>query len=451
MSGEHTNDAGNAARFCALFGERVRYSRAEDRWLVSDGKRWVYGSLGRVYQLGKQAMQEYLLQAIEAGKDGQIKHAVRSLDHSRITAMLNSASADLEIDIEQLDAHPLLLNFTNGTLDLETGTLREHRREDFLTKIIQCDYDPAAQAPTFQKVLAHATGGSQPLLDYLEQVFGYAVTGKTGEKAFFVFYGPSNTGKTTVLNAIRETFQEYSTTIQIETLMATRHGELSNNQQADLADLRGVRFAQTSEVESGQRLKEGLIKRITQGVGKIKAARKFQDPIQFTESHKLFIDANHRPEIRDGVGVWERLHCVPFMRVVPPEEQDQGIHEKLTAEDEGIAAWVVAGALKWLKAGRLVKPKEVLAAGQEYRESQDVMGEWIAECCELDPNGWAESSKLLESFNQYADKNGGHGLDARKFKDSLLARGGITFRKRKTANVFEGIGLKSEFESDQLA
>ena len=338
-----------------------------------------------------------------------------------------------------MDASPWLLNFEDGTFDLKADTFREHRREDFITKLAHCPYDPEAPAPTFHKVLQHVTGGSAGLLEYLQQVFGYALTGITTEKAFFVFYGPSGTGKTTLLDAIRRTFEEYSCSVQIETLMA--HGrDLSNNQQSDLADLRGARFAQTSEVESGQRLKEGLIKRLTQGTGKMKAARKFQEHIEWCESHKLFIDANHRPEVKDGVGIWERLHCVPFSNVLRPEDQDLKVHERLAGECAGIAAWVVQGALAWIRAGKLEKPREVLMSNDEYRVSQDAMGDWIEECCSIDPKASAKSKALLDSFNQHSHAGGGRSIDARKFKERLTARG-ISSDKRKDGNWYVGIGL----------
>jgi putative DNA primase/helicase len=445
MTSSYKNDAGNAERIRALFGRDMLFSRLERSWLVWDGCRWVSDPGGRVYRLAKLTMAEFLRQAVESGNGDQERFARDSLNDNRIKAALNSLRAEVEVDPKDMDSHPLLLNFMNGTVDLETGILREHRREDRITKLVHCDYDATATAPTFQKVMQHVTGGAQTVLSYLQQVFGYALTGKTGEKAFWVFYGPSGTGKTTVLNAIRNTFSEYSTSLQIETLMADRSSGLSNNQQSDLADLRGARFAQTSEVESGQRLKEGLIKRLTQGTGLIKAARKFQEQVQFAETHKLFIDANHRPEIKDGVGVWERLHCVPFLRVVPAKEQDQDVHAKLEAEGAGIAAWVVAGALAWLQAGRLVKPAEVLAAGSDYQESQDVMGEWIAESCELGPQMSGVCSRLLESYNHHVGEFGGRSLDARRFKERLLSRGGITDKRRKDARIYEGIGLKQEF------
>src|ERR1700693_3784585 len=113
----------------------------------------------------------------------------------------------------------------------------------------------------------------------------------------------------------------------------------NNNSQADLADLRGARFVVTSETEEGQRLAEGKLKRITQGMGKIKATRKYENPIEFPETHKLWIDANHRPVIRGtDAAIWNRLYTVPFTVTIPPEEIDRTLLSKLLQEAEGVLA-----------------------------------------------------------------------------------------------------------------
>ena len=122
--------------------------------------------------------------------------------------------------------------------------------------------------------------------------------GTTEEKAAFVLFGKGNNGKTTLLSTYLLLLEEYSALLQVDTLMSRQE---SNNTQADLADLRGARFVMTSEAEEGQRLSQGKLKRITQGMGKIKATRKYQNPIEFPETHKLWMDTNSKPMIRAGL------------------------------------------------------------------------------------------------------------------------------------------------------
>ena len=113
-----------------------------------------------------------------------------------------------------------------------------------------------------------------------------------------MLFGNGNNGKTTLLSTFLLLLEEYSALLQVDTLMSRQE---SNNTQADLADLRGARFVMTSEAEEGQRLSQGKLKRITQGMGKIKATRKYQNPIDFPETHKLWMDTNSKPMIRAGL------------------------------------------------------------------------------------------------------------------------------------------------------
>jgi phage/plasmid-associated DNA primase len=87
------------------------------------------------------------------------------------------------------------------------------------------------------------------LIDFLQKAFGYSITGVTSEKAVFLLLGGGDNGKTTLLELFRFLLDEYAVLLQIDTLM-TRTQE-SNNAQSDLADLRGARFAMTSETEGG--------------------------------------------------------------------------------------------------------------------------------------------------------------------------------------------------------
>ena len=83
----------------------------------------------------------------------------------------------------------------------------------------------------------------------------------------------------------------------------------------------------TSETEEGQRLSQGKLKRITQGMGKIKATRKYENPIEFPETHKLWMDTNSKPTIRaaDDQATFNRLHPIPFTVTIPPEEIDNAM------------------------------------------------------------------------------------------------------------------------------
>jgi putative DNA primase/helicase len=193
--------------------------------------------------------------------------------------------------------------------------------------------------------------GKENLLEFLRLAVGYSMTGTTREKVVFFCYGEGgDNGKTTFLGTLRALFGEYGQLLSIDTLMTKQQED--NNVKADLADLFGARFVMTSEVDDGQRLSEGRLKKITQGDAPIKACRKYENPFEFPESHKLWIDCNYLPVISTGgKALWNRIRVIPWLITIPKPEQDPELKAKFISEAEGILAWAIGGAVDWYRRG----------------------------------------------------------------------------------------------------
>jgi putative DNA primase/helicase len=69
--------------------------------------------------------------------------------------MISLAESELELAMkpDQLDTSPMLLNCMNGTIDLMSGQLRPHCRNDFITRIVPVEYDPDALCPLWDQTL----------------------------------------------------------------------------------------------------------------------------------------------------------------------------------------------------------------------------------------------------------------------------------------------------------
>jgi putative DNA primase/helicase len=459
----HHNDAGNASRLIAIFGNNLRYCHAMKKWLVWDGRRWMVDKTDQAKKLVKVMMLEFLRQAVAHGDKDAEKFAKRSMDEKRVTSALASAECEIFVTPDELDCNPFLLNCHNGTLDLRSGGLGEHRREDYITKLCHVNYDPRAECSQFMNFLTRIMGGGPlanaedqeragRLVSYLQKALGYALTGDVSEKAVFCLFGKGNNGKSTLLSAFRHVVQEYSVLLQIDTLM-TRQQE-SNNSLADLADLRGARFAMTSETEEGQRLAVGKLKRITQGMGQIKAVRKYENPIEFPETHKLFMDANHRPLIPETEeAIWNRLRPIPFTITIPDDEIDHQLLDKLKLEAEGILAWAVAGCLAWQQEG-LGSVPEVEAASSEWRSESNRFSEFLDDRCILEPENeacWVPVATLWPSYQQWVESNREKApLSKQKFDDKLLRLGCKRARKNHE-RIWAGIRFRTEVDDRKPA
>jgi putative DNA primase/helicase len=151
---------------------------------------------------------------------------------------------------------------------------------------------------------------------------------------------------------------------------------------SDIARLAGARLVTANETGEGASFNEPLIKDLAGGdfVSARFLRREFLD---FTPQFKLWLRGNHKPTIRGtDDGIWRRIHLVPFNVKIPPERQGKHLVSKLRLELPGILAWAVEGALEWQGVG-LKPPDKVLAATKEYRSEMDVLGLFLADCCEV--------------------------------------------------------------------
>ncbi len=427
------SDSGNSQRLIALHGEELRYSYERNKWFAWDEDRWKPDISGKHTALALSAMTEFLKQA--HGTE-LWKFALQSLNANRISNLLTLAQPQLSIQSQELDSHPYLLNVLNGTLDLSTGVLRQHNREDYITKLVHVNYNPTATCPQWIRFLGEILDPA--LHGYIQRCFGYSLTGVTSEKAVFILHGKRDAGKSTLLTTFRELIHEYSTMINIDALMSRTHE--SANQLADLADLCGARFVQTSEAEKDQRLSPSRLKAITQGMGQIKATRKYENPIIFSETHKLWIDTNDKPQIKnvEDQAIFSRLHPIPFPRTV--EKIDRKLREKFQAEFEGILAWAIAGALDWKTLG-LDKPALVADATEAWKSENDIVEGFIVERCERGDAFTVPASALYSAYRAWAEKSGEHTIISNKEFVARMKDRGHTHDHSRTGWRYSGLRL----------
>lgn len=442
-------DTGNAERFVLIHRDSVRYCHAFRRWFIFDGRIWVRDDRDQIRIYAKQTMIETLKQASAAGNEQAEKFARASLDSKRISNMLREAQPDLAITPDDLDTHSDLLVFSNGTVKLKTGEIGPHEREHFITKMVRFDYNATAVASVFLATIARLMGAgpdasegdlarAERLVSAFQVYVGYSLTGHTSEKVVFILFGSGNNGKTTMLSLFLKLLEDYAAQLLIENLMVRQE---NNNSNADLADLHGARFVMTSETEEGQRLAEGKLKRITQGMGRIKAVRKYENPFSFMETHKLWIDANHKPVIRGtDAAIWNRLLTIPFTVTIPHAEIDRDLPAKLMAEAEGILAWAVAGAVRWYRDG-LPRPDEVKQAVSEYRAEMDQVGRFVDERCVTAETLTILTADLYAAYKQWAESSGEHPVTKKAFTSKLLEHPELTEKHTKNGNKFSGLSL----------
>ncbi|PLS86578.1 MAG: hypothetical protein CYG60_06515 [Actinobacteria bacterium] len=431
----NTTDMGNAERFVVRHGADVLYCYPWGRWLVWTGVRYERDDAGMVHKLGKETVRSIHAEAAAEVDDERrktlAKHARASEAESRIKAMLELVKPEVPVSPDALDAAPWLLNTPNGTVDLRTGELRPHSREDLLTKMAGAEYDPKAPAPEWAAFLERVQPGEE-LRRFIQRGAGYSASGDTSEQCMFINHGASGAnGKSTFQEALAAALGDYAMRTPTEMLLAKRGGGVPN----DVARLKGARFVAASETEEGRRLAESLVKDLT-GQDTVSARFMRAEWFDFKPTHKLWLSTNHKPEIRGtDNAIWRRIRLVPWAVTIPPAEQDRKLSAKLRAELPGILAWIVRGCLEWQREG-LRAPDEVRQATAEYRAEMDTLAAFLADRCVVREEARALADKLYQRYAMWCDANGERQEAQKAFVARMTERGFV--RKRATKGTDKG-------------
>jgi putative DNA primase/helicase len=444
--GYNLTDLGNAERFVRDHGEDVRYCYAWRKHLLWTGPRWQRDEVGGVHRLAKETVRSIYREASEEEDEerrkGLAKHARASESETRIRAMVELAKSEIPASPDDLDAAAMLLNTSNGTVDLRTGELREHRREDLITKLAPVEYDPDAAAPAWEAFLERVLPGEE-LRTFVQRAVGYSATGDTSEQCMFIHHGPGANGKSTFQETIAAALGDYAMRTPTETLLVKRAGGVPN----DVARLKGARFVTASETEEGRRLAESLVKDLT-GQDTISARFMWAEWFDFKPTHALHLSTNHKPEIRGtDPAIWRRIRLIPWAVTIPPAEQDKKLAEKLRGELPGVLAWIVRGCLSWQREG-LQAPEEVRQATKAYRAEMDVLAAFLADCCVRDDDEEAFAGELWGAWKLWCEETGEQAGSQKRFGGRLAERGFLNHRDSKTGRkVWSGLSLRPNWES----
>jgi putative DNA primase/helicase len=443
---DHFTDLGNARRLVKAYGHNLRYCPQGRRWLVWDGRRWAPDDTLHVMQLAKTVVTRMYADATTIGDDdrrhGVIKHARRSENEARLRAMVTLAQSEpgIPAKVQELDREPWLLNVLNGTIDMRTGELRDHRRADLITKLAPVAYDPAATCPRWDAFLNRIFADDQKLIAFVQRAAGYCLSGTASERAIFVLHGNGRNGKSTLLETLRAIFGDYAMATPVETLLVKRTGGIPN----DLARLNGARLVTASEAESGARLAEAHVKQLT-GRDMMPARFLYGEFFEFRPTFGLWLATNHKPVIHGtDPAIWDRVRLIPFTVRIPESEQDKGLLERLHEELPGILRWLVDGCLAWQRDG-LDVPPAVEEATAAYQAEMDPLTAFIEECCVIAPTVRATIGDLWKAYVVWSQDTGRPALGKEEFDDRLTEQGYSPEKGTKGIRIRPGLGLQPEW------
>ncbi|MBA7495860.1 hypothetical protein ES702_06456 [subsurface metagenome] len=443
----------NTDCFAKKYSDRMNYCR-ELGWLFYDRKRWNRdtGQITAIKFAMQTARDLYILLKTSRSEEEHsaiFKHFLRSQTDRKMKAMIFLARSNdkILVPLEDLDVDPYLLNCDNGTIDLHTGQFHNHRPGDNLTKLAPVIYDPEAHCELWLKCLGEWMQGDIDKIEYLQRLMGICLTGDICARCFPIFHGSGFNGKSVFVDTIRLLMGDYGWEAP-QGLLAEKQNQ---SHPTEIASLAGKRLVTVSETKANMMLRTSLVKQMT-GDQTMSARFMRQDLFSFKITHKTILSTQNRPRITETANaIWERVHLVPWSYRIPDKDQNPHLTEQLKSEWSGILNWLLEGCRKWQKEGFLLKPPDsIKTATQEYRESSDILADFVAEKVRLNmpQESTVRVTELYKLYIKY-NKNLGieHPISQRNFNEYFKTkdvRYGQKWIDRKNVKVWFGMGLQDE-------
>jgi putative DNA primase/helicase len=306
-------------------------------------------------------------------------------------------------------------------LNLKTGELCNHSPKQLVTKRTLCDYRHDAQCPQWLAFLDDIFDQDKDLIEYLQQALGYTLTGSVEEHCFFVCQGRGRNGKGTLFDTVLKVMGDYADPTDFEVFLGA--DKTNVRVQEAVGKLKGLRLALASETGNNRRFSEALIKRVTGG-DKLIGTKLRGDAYSFWPTHKLWFLCNHMPAIKDAtLAMWSRVRVIPFLKDYA-DNPDRELRSKLWLEREGILAWLVAGARKYLEAGKLPElPNVMEEAIQQYRVENDLLSRFISECMTKNPDSRIGVQDTYSEYANWCARNNEVPVPLRYFRGNMNERG----------------------------
>jgi putative DNA primase/helicase len=396
---------------------------------VADAKHWlqyvdgIWTRRANVTAATAQAVDLMMQAATENGGEDFIAFAgdARSIPARR--NMLEAAQEHRSVYSSDFNLGGTLLAVANGVIDLSTGKLREHRREDYITFKSPVAYDPGAAAPHFEALLHDATslpdGTPRPALrEYVELMLGGALGARTTQRRCYFLCGPKGSRKSTVIRVLETILDGYATAIDYKALSESRRAGDGEGPSPSTAKLRMKRLAIASEARIGDKVDVAKIKRIIGG-DKISARHLHAEDVEFRFEGTLILTGNEVPTFVGDDSFWEKFKPVPFDNPITTEDPE--FEERvLMPELPGILALLVRAYGRLRDAGfKVDDPPEVIALRKQQRDEQDPLREFIADCIVPDPKGRIEVNDLRRFYAEWCARTSTYVLGKRSLSNQL--------------------------------
>lgn len=357
------------------------------------------------------------------------------------------------VNYNELNSNEDIINFKDGILNVVTNEFFEHSPDILSTIQIPANYADIQKAPenapVFFKYMMTLCNNDIEVFELIMQCLGVAISNISGyrtKKSLFLV-GKGNTGKSQIKRLAEYLIgSDNISNIDLKK-MSDKFGTASIYQK---------RLAGCNDM-SYQRIEDmSIFKQLTGGDA---IEIEFKNKMSFTFLYKgfLWFNCNKLPRFGGDTGKWvyDRIMPVFCNNVVPKEEQDPLLFEKMLKEKNTILYIAIEELQKVINNNyHFIEPKSMQNQREEYETENNTLLSFINECCYIKddvlPSLRLKRSTFKEAYDKYImlNCNGKGKLNAQEIKTILQNNFNESFIKSNGIFYLERILLTPEAKQE---
>jgi putative DNA primase/helicase len=301
------------------------------------------------------------------------------------------------------------------------GTVRPAKPEDRFTMSAACRPEPG-KPENFIAFIEWAACGDAELRDWILTAFGVALFGHPTDR-IVNFYGGGRNGKGAALRTLFKVMGSYAAVLP-RTLAIK---EPYTSSRFDREGLVGKRLAVLPDLklESKGKLNLDELKTLCGNGDPQSVEPKGRKRFDAVICSKVFIASNEKiPVDSFGKSEKERFFLVPFNNHI--ETKDETIEDRFIPEYGKILNLLIKYAVEYFENGRKMPPcAKIDRATEEYFNSQDLVGQFLNDVCDIREGKLTPKRELYEKFTNWCEEEQAitKPMRPRTFFDALERRG----------------------------
>ena len=380
------------------------------------------------------ARYEPEMEAIKEQVKRRKSDMLKKVEKLQKSTTINQARRDFR-DYHQVEINRFNKNFgmvvtLDGVVDLRTGIQHEHSRDFYETRKCEARYRPGL--PMHPLLVTMLNALPDDCHEFWQEQVGKALTGYQASDNEFAtqMHGDGRNGKSAWVTMMEIIGGDYVGRVAKEVLLGK--GDFG------LASIENRRCGIIEELP-GDRIDVSVLKDLINS-NTILINQKFEKAREIKNEASFFITSNVDPTIIEtDAGTWRRILRVPFKKTFVSTDRETLEANQMygdtrlaaTAMEDTIRdnpdfadsflTWAIDGAIAWMKRGRtgVEVPLSVQMATAEYRESNDILLDWMKERVEYDATRAASVDDCYRNFVEYTESMGRKAMSKQKWSQSL--------------------------------